>query len=125
MLYAYAVLIGWLAYLAGLPPAEFAFGFVQDAVLPAAGATAQLSMVALSFAAVACFGFWCQSQAKLPSDTPLLLRMPRFVSTAFALNVSLNSLRRILLPALVSLRARYWALASTPSDLSGAAPLLL
>ena len=124
----YAASLGLLALSAGLPPAEFAFGFVEDAALPLAGATAKLGIAALCLAVVAAFGRWCQSQARLRAETPLLSRMPRSVASNLTLNLSFKFPRCISHLALaihLPLHTRSRALSSTPADLSGADPLLL
>ena len=116
-----------VAYMDGFSMAEFAPGFLLNAAIPAAGATVQLGMVGLSFAVAACFGVWCLSQATRRPDRPLLSRLPRSVSTVLISDLPLNSLRHILPTAFaggLSLHARNRAFASTPADLSGAAPLL-
>jgi len=122
-----ALWVAWMAWVVGLSPAEFAFGFVEEATLPAVGATAKLGLVALCFAMVAAFGRWCQWQAKLRLDAPLLSRVLRFLSLHPCSNLSLNPINRVLSAAL-----NYYQLhrtsnrppTSTSADLAGAAPLL-
>ena len=81
-----AVQLGWMGWMVGLPPAEVAFGFIQAAALPVAGGVALLAIIALSFAAIACFGGWCLSQptARLGFSQvlPWTLRLLRFLAAS-------------------------------------------
>lgn len=123
----FALWVAWMAWLGGLSPAEFAFGFVEEATLPAIGSTAKLGLVALCFAVVAAFGRWCQWQAKLRLDPPLLSRVLRFLSLHPCSNLSLNPISRALSAALTDNqlpRTGIRPTASTPADFAGAAPLL-
>ena len=120
--------LAWLALLAGLSPAEFAVGFVQEAAPPAVGAAAKLGMVSLCFAAAAGFGLWCQWQAKQRLDEPLLPRVLSLVAALLTLNAFLNPLRRITSPALsgrLLLRAHNLGQFQTPAESAGALPLLV
>ena len=56
ILAACAVQLSWMGWVIGLPPAEVA--------LPVSGGVVLLAVVALYFAAIACFGGWCLSHSK-------------------------------------------------------------
>ena len=122
-----AFCLGWVAYLVGLSPTDVAFGFVEEAALPAVGATAKLGLVSLCFAVVAAFGRWCQWQAKLRLDLPLLSRVLRFLSLHLGSNPSLNPISHVpsrSLPDHQLHRTSNRPSTSTSADLAGAAPLL-
>ena len=123
-------MVGFFAWLVGLwslPSSEVAFGFVGETALPVAGAIAKLELVALCFAVVAAFGHWCQWQARLRLDPPLLSRVLRFLSPYLDSNLSLNPISRVLSAALTGHqlhRTSNGPPTSTSADLAGAAPLL-
>ena len=74
------------------------------------------------------FAYWCLAQTNIPSLTPLLVWVARSILSKLAINPPLNSLRQILpLTSLdrLLIRTRNQIASSTPSDLAGAAPLLI
>ena len=128
MVVFFASCLALLAWLAGLSPAEFAVGFVQEATLPAIGAAAKLGLVSFCFAAAAGFGLWCQWQDRLRLDAPLLSLVLRFVAVTLTRNAFLNPLRRIMSPAFSGrplFRAHNLGPSQTPTESAGAFPLLI
>ena len=122
-----ALWVSWMAWVFGLSAPEVALGFVEEATLPAVGATAKLGLVALCFSVVAAVGRWCHLQAKLRLDPPLLARVLRFLSLHSGSNLSLNPISRVLSAALTGHqlhRTSNRPPTSTSADLAGAAPLL-
>ncbi len=122
-----ALCVAWMAWIFGLSAPEAALGFLEEATLRAVGATPKLGLIALGFAVIAAFGRWCQLQARLRLDPPLLSRVIRFLSAPLAFNIALNRIHRILSS---NLTVRLHPLAgsrlpvSTYADLAGATPLL-
>ena len=115
-------------WIFGLSPLEAAFGFVEEATLPAVGATAKLGLVALCFAVATAFGHWCQSQAKLHLDPSLLSWVLHFLLLHLGSNLSLNPINRVLSAASTNYPlpcADQRPPVSTPADLAGATPLLI
>ena len=121
-----SLLHGGLQAPYGTPLLESLTQFFQEAMPPFAAFVGLLELFVLIAIVVCCFGHWCLMQATMPSDSPLMSRVPR----SFASNLSLNLLRRVwhwrlVLTRLLLFRSRSRALASTAADLAGAAPLLI
>ena len=97
-------------------------------VWPGLIGAAGLIMFALMLPVGACFAYWCLAQTSMPSMRPLLVWVARSILSNLIINRPLNSLRQILpLTSLDRLltRTRNQIATSTPSDLAGAAPLLI
>ena len=125
-----AAQLSWMGWMVGIPPAEVAFEFVQEAALPALGGVGLLTIIALCFAVIAGFGGWCLSQPKKRFIlsavsslahrllTSLVAPVNRLFSYATAVcPTALDDL--LLVPPLRRLAA------PNAASLSGASPLLL
>ena len=115
-----------LALLLGLPPVDYAFGFVQEVAAPVSGVVFWLELIAFSFAAVACIGRWCLWQEKaLLVESDILPGAHRLASLLTTVWQPLRSVCRLCIAAPDSPpgfpHLGYRTLASTPASLAGAA----
>ena len=118
-----------LSNLAGISPLETAVAFINDVAFPLFRATIGIGLIALLLAEVAGFGYscrlWLKCRAKELESRRLLQRTFSSIRSLWHTLQPPRSVPCVTLALHWSTHTRYRSLILTPSELSGAVPLLL